>query len=165
MTEFTQNDMALHFRRKDVGHLRFISLSVAILGLCGMGISGYLTYGYLVNVSIGCPFNANCDLVQASPYAYMWSVPVPLLGLLMYAALTVMGFLLFLKKPEWENILSLGIYTISLAGVILTGYLYYLELFVLHAFCSWCIVSSIVILSIFILSLIYLKNINRSAIY
>ena len=141
--------------------MRYISLSVVILGLCGMGISGYLTYGYLVDVSIGCPFNANCDLVQASPYAYMWDVPVPLLGLLMYAALTLMGFLLFLKKPEWENMLSLGIYAISLAGVIFTGYLYYLEIFVLHAFCSWCIVSSIVILSIFILSLIYLNKIKQ----
>ena len=141
--------------------MRLISLSVVILGLCGMGISGYLTYGYLVNVSIGCPFNANCDLVQASPYAYMWGVPVPLLGLLMYAAFTLMGILLFLKKAEWENILSLAIYGISLAGVIFTGYLYYLEIFVLHAFCSWCIVSSIVILSIFILSLIYLNKIKQ----
>ncbi|HEY96353.1 MAG TPA: vitamin K epoxide reductase family protein [Dehalococcoidia bacterium] len=134
---------------------------IVILGLCGMGISGYLTYGYLAHTAVGCPFNANCDLVQASPYAYMWGVPVPLLGLLMYAALTLMGLLLFLKKPELENMASLGIYGISLAGVIFTVYLYYLELFVLHAFCSWCIVSSIVILSIFILSLIYLNKIEQ----
>lgn len=140
--------------------MRNISLSIFILGLCGMGISGYLTYGYLVNVSIGCPFNANCDLIQASPYAYMWEVPVPLLGLLMYAALTLMGCLLLIKRAEWENIISLGIYGISLAGVIFTGYLYYLEIFVLHAFCSWCIVSSIVIVIIFILSLIYLNKIR-----
>ena len=144
--------------------MRLISLSVLILGICGMGISGYLTYGYLVHVSIGCPFNANCDLVRASPYAYMWGVPVPLLGLLMYAALTLMGFLIFLNKPEWTNMLGLGIYGISLAGLIFTGYLYYLELFVLHAFCSWCIVSSIVILSIFILSLLSLNTIKQPGV-
>jgi len=142
--------------------MRNISLPIVILGLGGMGISGYLTYGYLVNTAIGCPFNAHCDLVQASPYAYMWGVPMPLLGLCMYSALTLMGFFLLLKKPEWENILILGIYGISLAGVIFTVYLYYLEIFVLHAFCSWCIVSSIVILSIFILSLIYLNRIKQS---
>ena len=142
--------------------MRFIPLSVVVLGLCGMGISGYLTYGYLVNTSIGCPFNANCDLVQASSYAYMWGVPVPLLGLLMYTYLTFLSVLLFRRKPEWENILSLGIYGVSLAGVIFTAYLYYLEIFVLHAFCSWCIVSSIVILCIFILSLLYLHRVTRS---
>lgn len=138
--------------------MRNISLPIVILGLGGMGISGYLTYGYLVNTSIGCPFNANCDLVQASPYAYMWGVPVPLLGLLMYSAITLMGFFLLLKKHDWENALSLGIYGISLTGVIFTAYLYYLEIFILHAFCSWCIVSSIVILFIFSLSLIYLSK-------
>ena len=141
--------------------MRVISLSVVILGLGGTGISGYLTYGYLANASIGCPFNAHCDLVQASPYAYMWGFPVPLLGLLMYGALTLMGFFLFLRKPEWENILGLVIYGISLAGVIFTLYLYYLEIFVLHAFCSWCIGSSIVILFIFILSLEYLNKIKQ----
>ena len=141
--------------------MRLISISIMILGLCGMGISGYLTYGYLVNTSIGCPFNANCDLVQASSYAYMWGIPVPLLGFLMYAYLTFLSILLFRGKPEWENILSLGIYGVSLAGVIFTVYLYYLELFVLHAFCSWCIVSSIVIVCIFILSLVYLNKIKQ----
>ena len=138
-----------------------ITLFIIILGLCGMAVSGYLTYGYVVNAAIGCPFNADCDLVQASPYAYMWGVPVPLLGLLMYAALTLMGILLFLKKAEWENIISLGIYGISLAGVIFTLYLYYLEIFVLHAFCSWCIASSIVILCIFILSLVYYNKMKQ----
>lgn len=141
--------------------MRNISLSIVVLGLGGMGVSGYLTYGYIINTSIGCPFGADCDLVQASPYAYMWGFPVPLLGLLMYAALTLMGFFLFLRKSDWENILSLGVYGISLAGVIFTAYLYYLEIFVLHAFCSWCIVSSIVILFIFILSLAYLNKIKR----
>ena len=141
--------------------MKKISLSIIILGLGGMAVSGYLTYGYLANAAIGCLFNAKCDLVQASSYAYMWGFPVPLLGLLMYAALTLMGFILFLKKPQWEKILSLGIYGISLAGVIFTIYLYYLEIFVLHAFCSWCIVSSIVILCIFILSLVYLNKIKQ----
>jgi predicted ATP-grasp superfamily ATP-dependent carboligase len=27
------------------------SLLIVILGFCGMGISGYLTYGYLVDIS------------------------------------------------------------------------------------------------------------------
>ena len=155
------NDTVLHFRRNKVQYMRMIALSIVILGLCGMGISGYLTYSYLVDVSIGCPFNANCDLVQASPYAYMWGVPVPLLGLLMYAALTLLGAVLLLTKAEWENTVRLGLYGISLAGVIFTGYLYYLEIFVIHAFCSWCIASSIVVLSIFILSLINLNKIKQ----
>jgi uncharacterized membrane protein len=141
--------------------MKKISLSIIILGLAGMGISGYLTYGYLVNVSVVCPFEAKCDLVQASPYAYLWGFPVPLLGLLMYAALTLLGVLLILKKDKWEKILSLGIYGMSLAGVIFTLYLYYLEIFVLHAFCSWCIGSSIVILCLFILSLVYLNKMKQ----
>ena len=142
--------------------MKKISLSITILGLCGLGVSGYLTYGYLLGASLGCPFNANCDLVQASPYAYLWGVPVPLLGLLMYAYLAFLSSLLFRRKPEWENTLILGIYGVSLIGVIFTAYLYYLEIFVLHAFCSWCIVSSVLILFIFILSVICLRKARQT---
>jgi len=141
--------------------MKIISLAIIILGLGGMAVSGYLTYGYVANAALGCPFGADCDLVQASPYAYMWGFPMPLLGLLMYAALTFTGILLYFKRSDWENILSLGIYGVSLAGVIFTLYLYYLEIFVLHAFCSWCIVSSVAILSIFILSLVNLNKIKQ----
>jgi uncharacterized membrane protein len=133
-----------------------ISLSLIVLGFIGMGISSYLTYGHLANVTVVCPFEANCDLVAASPYAKMWGVPISLLGSLMYAALTLMGFWLLRKESEWEHLVALGTYAVALSGTIFTGYLYYLEIFVIHAFCSWCIASSVVIVSILVLSLINL---------
>jgi uncharacterized membrane protein len=140
-----------------------IVLSLLVLGLIGMGISSYLTYVHYRSVTAVCPFNAKCDVVLSSPYAQMWGVPLSLLGLLMYAALTLMGFWLWRKQTEWWHLIALGTYAVALSGTLFTGYLYYLEIFELHAFCSWCIASSVVIVSILALSLINLFAVTRRA--
>ena len=134
-------------------------LALPVLGLAGMGISGYLTYVHYQNINAICLFNANCDKVLTSPYSQIWGIPLSLFGLAMYAGLTLLGVLnlVLYRRIEGQNWPAGGIYALSLAGVIFSLYLYYLEIFEIHAFCTWCIGSSIVMLIIFIISLINLK--------
>jgi uncharacterized membrane protein len=132
----------------------------SVIGL-GVGISSYLTYVHYGSVTAVCPFNARCDVVLSSPYAQMWGVPLSLLGLLMYAVLTTMGFWLWRAQSRWERLIALGAYTVALSGTLFTGYLYYLEIFELHAFCSWCVASSVVIVGILALSLINFFAVTR----
>lgn len=145
-----------HRTRNVVSSTHRIPLAISILGLVGMCISGYLTYVHYEEIKPVCLPSANCDAVLSSPYAQIWGVPISLLGLLMYAFLTGLGFLLWRKRGEWQETISLGIYTTALSGLLFTLYLYYLEIFEIHDFCTWCIASSLVILVIFMLSLINL---------
>lgn len=131
---------------------------VPVLGLLGIGISGYLTYVHYQNLNAVCLFNAKCDTVLTSPYSQIWGIPLSLFGLLMYLAITILGFLYLRVKNERAGLLAVGLYGLALASLLFSLYLYYLEIFEIHAFCTWCIASSIVVLCLFILSLVNLSK-------
>ena len=135
---------------------RFIKSLIPVLGVVGMGISVYLIFVHYNGVSAICLPTMNCDAVLSSRYSAMWGVPLAVFGLLMYGALTMLGLWSFTAKEEWQDRLAVGIYTLALASLLFTIYLYYLEIFEIHAFCTWCIGSSIVVLAIFVLSLLNL---------
>ncbi len=134
--------------------LAWTQAAFPFLGLIGMGVSGYLTYVHYAHVAPACLAAAPCDAVLSSRYAQMWGVPISLLGLLLYAVLTGMGFWLWRERGERQRRIVLGTYAAALSGTIFTGYLYFLEIFELHVFCTWCIASSIVMVSILVLSTI-----------
>jgi uncharacterized membrane protein len=138
--------------------LRRIRVAVPLLGLAGMGISGYLTYIHYQGSSAVCVAGMKCDTVLTSPYSQIWGIPLSLLGLLMYLFLTLMGVWLLREKSELQEFISVSIYAAALAGTVFTAYLYYLEIFEIHAFCTWCVGSSIVMVALLILSLINLLN-------
>ena len=91
----------------------------------------------------------------------MFGMPLSLLGLVMYVVLSIAGFWHLRQKDESQVLGALFIYALSLAGIIFTGYLYYLEIFVIHAFCAWCIGSSILIASILVLSVLNLTTTDK----
>jgi uncharacterized membrane protein len=134
-----------------------VRIALLILGLAGMGISGYLTYVHYRDINAICLFGAKCDKVLTSVYAQMWGVPLALFGLLMYAGLTILGALNIFNRIGRQDLVATGIYDMALTGTLFSLYLYYLEIFEIHAFCTWCIGSSIVMFSIFILSIFNLK--------
>lgn len=136
-------------------------IAVPVLGLAGLGVSSYLTYVHYALIEPVCVFSAKCDEVLASPYAQMWGVPLALLGMIMYAVVIALNLLLWRRDSAWEHPIALGIYGVTLTGMVFTGYLYYLEIFVLHAFCSWCIISSIILAIIFVISIINFVRTKR----
>lgn len=138
-----------------------ILTAIPILGLVGMGISGYLTYIHYQWTEPICLGGLDCNSVLFSPYAQVWGLPISLLGFLMYALLTVCGLLLLRKQKEGSSMIALGIYAMALSGTLYSVYLIYRELFTIHAFCSWCLGSALVMTSILALSII---NISASGL-
>lgn len=138
-----------------------IRMTIPVLGLVGMGISGYLVYVHYYEIKTVCLPGFECDVVLSSSYAQMWGIPISVLGLAMYVVITLLGIRLIFEKRDLKDLISLGIYTIALSGTLFTAYLYYLEIFVLHAFCTWCIGSSIVTFSLLALSLVNLFTSER----
>lgn len=123
---------------------------ITLLAAVGMGVSGYLTYIHFSGVPIFCGGSSSCEVVNASRYAFLGPIPIALLGLGMYAAIALLSLIATRADRIWPDQLIFGL---SLAGVLYSLYLTYIELFVLHAVCGWCATSAAAILLIFILVL------------
>ena len=142
------------------------SLAMVLLTLAGLGVSGYLMWGYTApGASLACGSSHGCDTVKNSVYANMMGLPLPLIGLISYLAL----LLLLIAQNQaaviargWSPYIALAIFGVSLAGVLYSAYLTYLELFVIYAICRWCVASAVIMVAILFLSISNLRNSNQA---
>jgi len=115
------------------------------LSLLGLFISLYLLWVYTSPSRPLACLTAGCDTVRASPYAHIMGYPMPIFGVLMYAAVALLLF----AEPLMASWTVRGIHLLVLAilGVafLFSVYLTGLEAFVIHAWCEWCVTSAIVI--------------------
>ena len=132
--------------------LRWTSLALSILGAADAIYLLVLKYTQDEAMCIG---NYGCISVNNSSYSMIYGIPVSLLGLLAYLAVTAM----LLLESHWELARLRGplvVFGIGLTGVLFSAYLTYLEYFVIYAVCPFCIASALLIALIFILSIIRL---------
>lgn len=132
----------------------WLDRSQLALILAGIGIAGYLTYIKLFNATPYCAGIGNCDVVQNSPYAVLFGVPVAIWGLLGYLAMLA---LFAVRVTDWRGLGHLArqaFFLVALVGVLYSAYLTYLELFVINEICPWCVLSAIVMTALFVLSAI-----------
>jgi uncharacterized membrane protein len=150
--------------------LKFISLDgltpvMILLVIAGLGVSAYLMWGYTVpGATLSCGGSSGCETVKNSVYANLAGVPLPVLGLTSYTILLVL--LALQGQPAISSrggspYIALAIFGISLAGVIYSAYLTYIEFFVIYAICRWCVASAIIMVALFVLSIFNLRN-NQS---
>lgn len=123
-----------------------ISLALAIAGTAD---AVYLTVVHYDTTALVCGLG-NCETVQTSRYAEIGGIPIAILGVLMYLAITILGFARF-RAPARVDLLTLVIFAIALAGTAYAAYLTYLEIAVIKAICQWCVVSALLTLSILLL--------------
>jgi len=127
---------------------RGLRTALVALAVIGLGISAYLTWVHFEGIAPVCAGGSHgCETVQASRYATLAGIPVPLLGLFGYALLFVSA----LVRGEGGAYLGL---LVTLVGTLFSAYLTYLELFVIHAICQWCVTSAVVMLLSFVLAFI-----------
>jgi uncharacterized membrane protein len=127
---------------------------IPLLGLLGMGISGYLSFAYLSGEEPLCLFGSSgCSEVITSRYSHILGVPLPVLGLAMYSVLTSLSLIAIKLRGNIRPFLMLSIYAIALSGTLYSVFLTYLQFSVLQSLCTWCLGSALVVISIFLLSL------------
>lgn len=76
--------------------------------------------------------------MQTSEYSDIAGVPVALLGLLYFVAMSSLAVARIARMPgslEWAQPVA---FSLALAGTGFVAYLTYVELFVLEAICVWC---------------------------
>lgn len=114
-------------------------VGLALLGLPGSAVAAYLTYAHWADRPTVCGGIGQCELVQTSEYSEIVGVPVSLLGLLYFVAMSFLALARLrwmLGTPEWGQPAALSM---ALAAMAFAAYLTYVELFVLEEICIWCL--------------------------
>ena len=120
------------------------------LSLAGLAVSAYLTVEhYSSSATLACPETGvvNCVKVTTSSYSTLAGVPVALLGLLFFAAMT-----LLCTPAAWRGTsawLDRARLAGAVAGVAMVVYLVWAELFRIDAICLWCTVVHALTVALF----------------
>ncbi len=129
---------------------RWARTSSLALSSAGLAVSAYLTLEhYSSSTTLACPETGvvNCVKVTTSSYSSLAGVPVALLGLLFFAAMTVLcAPAAWRASSPWVDRARLAG---SLTGVVMVVYLVWAELFRIDAICLWCTVVHAITVALF----------------
>ncbi len=124
-----------------------------LLTVVGLVDALYLTWMKLSgNLSLCLGFG-QCDVVNSSPYAEVYGIPVALLGALAYAALLALLLAEPRTAPDRRPWVRYAVFVLAFAGTLYSAYLTYIEVAVLEAICPFCVISAVVITLLWLLSM------------
>lgn len=133
--------------------VRKVLIFLAVLGLLD---AIYLTWIKISAQGI-CIIDGGCEIVNTSQYSSIAGIPIAILGAGAYLAM--LGILLLEPRNSFFDLngpmLVLGI---SLAGVLYSAYLTYLEIYVIHAICEFCVLSAIILVIMLVFSTLRLRS-------
>jgi uncharacterized membrane protein/protein-disulfide isomerase len=103
------------------------------LVLVALAASAALLYDYTKPIAAFCQSGGGCETVRQSPFAYVFGVPQPVIGLTAFVLLLVGSF----QPHAWRARYLTAIATVgAVAALVFLG----IQAFVLHAFCHLCVV-------------------------
>lgn len=133
------------------GPRRGVRTAALVLSLLGLADSTYLTITHFQKQALVCPTHGfiNCAQVTTSAQSRVFGIPVAILGLAFYVAMTVINL-----PPLWKTTDSRVAWVrlaMVVSGIGFVLYLVYAELFLIKAICEYCTGVHIVTLSLFVL--------------
>jgi uncharacterized membrane protein len=140
------------------GSMRLLMNVVAILAVCGIGVSSLsLQHHYATSKTAYCDIGEtfNCDIVNRSEYSAILGIPVALIGMLGYAALAGLATR-YRERRETPAMLFCG----AAAGLAFALYLTYIEARVLGVWCILCLTSLALIATTTILAAVIWRRGN-----
>jgi uncharacterized membrane protein len=126
-----------------------------LAGTAGVGLftAIYLTIAKLANSQEMCLEGfGDCWTVNNSMYSEFLGIPIALFGAGAYASILA---LLWMETQHkfWMTNGPLLLFGITLMGVLLSGYLTYIEIAVIEAICPFCVVSAVAMVILFFLNI------------
>jgi uncharacterized membrane protein len=121
-----------------VAPARWRPIAALALSLGGLGVSIYLTITHFAPAALVCSANGlvNCAKVTTSPQSYVFGIPVAILGLGFFVAMTVVNL------PAAWHTADRRVHLLRLAmSVVGMGFVLYLvaaELVIIGNICLWC---------------------------
>jgi uncharacterized membrane protein len=107
------------------------------LALVGLAVSIYLTIEHFTaSTSLACPESAtiNCQKVTTSQWSHIGPVPVAVLGLVYFVAISLLCTPTAWRHEALDSLRVIG----AGIGVLTALYLVWIELFRINAICLWC---------------------------
>ncbi|HVC72060.1 MAG TPA: vitamin K epoxide reductase family protein [Acidimicrobiales bacterium] len=142
---------------------RRVRVTALVLSLLGLADSTYLTISHfqesILKTTCSTSGAVNCLKVTTSPQSEILHIPVAILGLAFYVAMTVINL-----PPLWKTTdrrvawLRLAM-VVSGIGFVL--YLIYAELFLIKAICEYCTGVHIVTFALFVLVVVTLPAMTQ----
>ena len=124
---------------------------IIILSVVGFAASFYIFYSKKYDKPLYCPIGEDCDAVVRSKYGKTFGVENTIPGMLYYAIMLIYGILN--RNLFKGNIIYYFLVSASVASVLFSLYLVYVQKFILKKWCIYCIIStmaSILILGVLI---------------
>ena len=119
----------------------------ALLALCGLADSIYLTVTHLTGEDVACVASSGCSEVLSSAYSSVGPIPLGAFGALAYFVAFSLATLAAFGYGRARAFLPV----VVTAMCITTLWLLYVQAFVLHAFCDFCLLSASLTLSLSII--------------
>lgn len=131
-----------------------------VLSVIGVMIAGYLTMVHYSLNGIACNIDNNgCNPVLSSEYAVFMGIPIAILGLLYYLALSaLMTYELFGEKYSMIKLFTL----LTSIGVLISMYLVYIQAFIIEAFCYYCLGSALVTTLLLVLDILLIREFRET---
>ena len=129
-----------------------MAIGLAVIGLID---TIYLSYVKIAHAEVFCGESRACDTVNTSLYSEIGGIPIAYLGLV--ANLIILVLLILESCGDfWQQYSPVIVFGMTLAGVLYSLYLTYIEIAVLRAICPYCVVNAVVMVLLFVVSLIRL---------
>ncbi len=122
-----------------------------VLSLAGLGVSIYLTIDHFAKIPLACSDTGviNCQKVTTSAQSHFLGIPVAVLGLAFYLAMTVINL-----PPLWyaaDRRVHIVRLAMASVGVLFALYLVSAELLIIGNICLWCTSVHVITFLLFIL--------------
>lgn len=139
---------------------RTLTKIIVFVALVGFGNAAYLFYKYYMGESLSCGLLEGCNIVAASPYAKVFGVPLSLFGVVFYAAMIALSFVMLVIPNARAALWILGA---AALGVLFSTYFVYLQFYVIDAICIYCMFSALISGVLLLLALLLWRIYNKAA--
>lgn len=131
---------------------RVLQWAMLLPALAGMGVSAYLSFVHYAGLPVYCTGAGGCHTVQSSAYSTLLSVPVSLLGFVLYALIGASALVAIVNAGPPGRLAPFAVFALALSGTLYSAYLTWLELYRIYAICVWCVTSASLLAAILSLS-------------
>ena len=134
---------------------RRLGLLGILLAGAGAAIASYLTVVKLAGELPACGPLRGCETVATSSYSELAGIPTAAFGVGL-SLLLVGAQLAWWRLGDRRGLVAA--YGLGLAGLVVVGYLTYLELFVIGSVCVWCVAYAVTIVGGWIAAALALRE-------
>ncbi len=129
---------------------RWVLVVTLALSLAGLGVSGYLTFTHFFGTRyLACSTTGfvECGVVTTSPQSTLLGIPVAVLGLASFAALSALTTPWAWRSARaWPHLVRTALVVVSMAMVL---WLVAAELLIIGHICVWCTAVHVITFALF----------------